>query len=535
MRIDHFRAHNYMVHRTVALAIPAGASVALVCGGNGIGKTSLLEGIRLALLGDFPDRGIEFKKDLPRLITEGEKDGFVEVGLDGASYKLSLKTGNHGSSGPPPFEAHVSAPLDPAAFIALPPAQRRKILFDAAGVQIRVDDVVAKLIAQEHAKSLVDSLRPDIALGLDKAAAKAKTRASEARGGWSAVTGENYGSSKALAWEAPTPELERPVEDLRADYEDAQAAHGLALNARDSLRAATNAAARRAELAAKAGKVKTLTTAIEESTRRIAELEHIAGEHIGECPNCGIELGKDKEGLFEWEAEKVVDVAGAAKDLEREKERLAQLKSSLAGAEAAAVALESLPAAPAKEELDAAERAVTLAHAALDVARDAWDKGRRDAEDAASARQRTEKAARYYGEATGYAALEKALDALPAEYLGEAMTKINGRLARISAAFDAPVTLKPDMTLTYNGFPYPQLSRSQQIRVQLAIGLALAYDGGIAMVDEFDLIAPPKRGAILRALTNPEVTGSAQLILGATLKEEPKLPAPFHIVWLGGV
>lgn len=67
--------------------------------------------------------------------------------------------------------------------------------------------------------------------------------------------------------------------------------------------------------------------------------------------------------------------------------------------------------------------------------------------------------------------------------------------------------------------------------MDFALGVALAnIDNGMVLMDGFDVLEPAARGPLLQLM--PEL--GVQLVIAATLKNAPKLPAPaFHVEWLG--
>lgn len=103
----------------------------------------------------------------------------------------------------------------------------------------------------------------------------------------------------------------------------------------------------------------------------------------------------------------------------------------------------------------------------------------------------------------------------------------------MSKAFGEEVSLYDDMELRYGAFRYGQLSESQKWRAELALGLALApQSSGIVLMDRFDMVQVQDRGAILQMLG---AQTRAQVIIAATLKEEPKFPegSGLFVHWIG--
>lgn len=548
MRLRQLQAHHYLTHRALLLDVPADARCVLICGPNGSGKSALLDAIRLILDGALP-RGLAYKKDIPMLLTAGEKDGFVAVQLEGRDpYKLSLKTGGFAGSGPSDLGTAALA-LHPAGFMALEPAKRRRALFERAGISLKASDVVDKLVKEGYAEDRVKAITPSLGRGIDAAAQRARELVSEARGAWQAVTGENYGTAKGATWRAPRPAAADNITALKEDRDRAMDAYNRAAEHLQALKQSAAATARLDDLARQAKMVPDLLLQVEDAQSAVAaaqqKLDEARAARDGwraECPHCGLEVECPRPGelVAVDDDTPALDAATAARlrdEAERRlmaaKQRLTKAQDALNAARAAQLALGELPPAPGADALRDAETKVKIARTALELASTSYDDAVRRAQEAAGADARTEKAAQAHADVLGYMELEKRLVELPGEYLTQALASINECLRSLSAPLGGDITLGEDMVLRYRGFPYELCSRSQQLRMQIALGIAFARDhGGLVLVDEFDLIEPAARGPILRMLGSDAV-GAAQVILGATLKEQPKLPSGYAVFWLG--
>jgi hypothetical protein len=102
----------------------------------------------------------------------------------------------------------------------------------------------------------------------------------------------------------------------------------------------------------------------------------------------------------------------------------------------------------------------------------------------------------------------------------------------VSNAFGKVVVVGDDMEVRYGTIAYPLASTSQQWRMRMAIGYALAVMSGleVLVLDDFDCVEPAARGKILEWLS---VMCDVQTVLCATLKAKPDLPAPFQVHWMG--
>lgn len=549
MELRTIRALNVLSLRAVNVDVPEGTSAILICGPNGAGKTSLIEGIRFALTGIKP-RGIEHKKDLNTLITEGEKDGWVSIEVaDGkrvSEYRISLKTGNFSDSSPPPMP-HLMLTLSPQLFMKMEPAQRRKVLFARTGISLAPEDIVRDLLADGLNEDAVAAVRPTLSAGLERAAETARELFSEARGAWQAITGEKYGDVKAKDWKAHAPVTWDDPNETKAELEKVTAEAAAAVRDRDALLNDQRAAARGDHLRAAAAKLEELETMHGSYAGRITTAEETLASMTNtkrgngitwtaKCPSCGILL--ESQGVahlvLHGEEGDPAPSDAVVKDLRRKietlKESQAKAATQAADARAAKLALAQLPEAPTASEIKDAQDKVAALSAALEIANTQHREATEATRAAMEADNLTAKAQKHYQEVQNYTALGMALTKLPAKHLKAALDTINEALNSVSSSYDCRVTLGEDMDLRYGTMRYALASESQQWRMDLALGIALAQkDGGIVLMDRFDMVQPSHRGAILRMIGSCGV----QVVIGATLKEPPQLPEDYLVYWIG--
>lgn len=553
MRIQTIRTSNYMTLRAQVIEVPKDANAVLIAGPNGAGKSALIDAIRLLLTGVLP-RELGYKKELPSLITEGEKDGWVgaTIASDGhtTEYKVGLKSGV--ASVPPPLAAHAALSVMPQSFMRLEAKERRSALYALHGVSMKGSDIVADLVKEGHAEDRVKRVASSLSLGFPKTAARAKELASEARGAWQATTGETYGSQKAADWKAPIPEVEdlgdpRGIEaQLAGKRDEAVAASRRLVEVRNDERAHAGATDARA----KAAKLEQAEVALSEHDAKIeqAQRDHAVNKQAAAsgggwtcpCPSCKTVLRSERVGeLTVYDpgaaAGPRAAVIAQAASIKLEELRGARPKLAKAAddARAAKLYLERLPPRPDAKELEEAEQAareLTEEVGMLEnqlVAAKAAQTAELDAANATAA------ALRYHEDMQAYTALAAAVDALPARYLADTLSKVNDALDTVSKAFGERVVLGEDMELRYGMVPYGRLSESQKWRADLALGLALApQSSGVVLMDRFDMVQQSDRAAILGML---RAQTRAQVFIAATLKEAPSFPAGSGLFayWLG--
>ncbi|HBO9319461.1 TPA: AAA family ATPase, partial [Pseudomonas aeruginosa] len=225
MRITKLEITNFQGLRHAALDVSA--PVLLVAGHNGAGKSSLLDAISHAFTGK-PGR-VAQKQHIGQLITEGAKKGEARVEwLDDAgevqACGVALPSGKGSPLADSPFLPYV---LDASLFAGLKADDRRKLLLSLTGASASPAEVGKRLKAKGIDLALFEKVKPLLRSGFSAMVGQAKDYASEARGAWKAVTGENYGSEKANGWEPEAPpvivseeELESARAELRATAQD---------------------------------------------------------------------------------------------------------------------------------------------------------------------------------------------------------------------------------------------------------------------------------------------------------------------------
>lgn len=546
MRIQTIRASNYLSLRARVIEVPADANAIVIAGPNGSGKTALLDGIRAVLDGTLP-RGFQYKKDLSALITDGEKDGFFGVTTaDGKELKLNLKSG---TGTPPVLEPLV---MSPQLFMALPANKRRALLFDLYDIPMTKTAIIEALRKAGHKETRIAAVETALGAGFEAAAKRAKELVSEARGAWQQVTGENYGSNKAVGWVAPTKAFDNPgdPEELQAQLDQKRNVAREAIRHRNELQQAEGEHQRADGLRTTAdglAHAEALLAShdekIELARAKVTELRAAASSSGGwtaPCPCCGKLLRSEKPGqLVEHDpaapsGPRAMAAAEAAEcDVRALQDERNRLQKAVDTARAAKLSLERLPARPSAEDLQAAEdRVRTLTEEGELLVRE-LENARAAADAEVRAEAATRKAADLHADVDGYTSLSVALEDMPARFLADALSQLNAELAAVSPAFGKPVVMGEDMELRYGTVSYRTLSESQRWRVELALGLALAQKGGgIVLMDRFDMLNVADRPAVLQMLG---AQNGAQVFLGATLKTEPSFPdgAGLHTVWLG--
>lgn len=532
MNIERIEITNFVGLRHLAAAVDA--PVLLVCGPNGSGKSSLVEAVRFALTGETPRAAL--KRDLPALLSGGQKAGKVALQVDGKPVTRDVKTGT--ATGAPYELGALAYTLDAPRLASMDAKDRRAALFGLMGVSFSPAAVAKELADRGHNPEHVERVKPLLRAGFDAAAAEARKLAAEARGAWREVTGETYGAVKAVTWQAPPAgpvadvDIDQDIAALREAYETA-VRMASALSARKD--SAEQATAHNQRLRERAAMVPVLRAEVAIFEARLAA-QAPAQTPVGDCPQCGAALAKAGDALVvATPAPKgATPDAGTAGALD-------SLRRQLQAADEARVILDEIGgqdriAVPSDDDIRGASDAIEVALRKLGTAearQRAADEARRAAADNA---QRTERAQGLHALVTAWAGLEAALspNGLPAELLSRALRPLNEALERVRDASGwPPVQVADDITITAGGRPYALLSESEQWRADAALAYAAAAVSGCGLVllDRFDVLDLPARGQFVRLAL--AMSGDVQTIAAGTLKSAPPERDGVQALWMG--
>lgn len=555
MKIESINVQNVLgIQR---FEIDQAKPITLVAGGNEAGKSSLIDAISMAMTGK--PRRVSLKKDLGQLVHDGAKKGIVVIGMDGGqSASFKLPKGEHEA---PAVEAAEFLPLvlDAEAFSSLSEDERRKALFKLTGCSAKPEYIMAELEGAgcdaELSKQIIGIARAGFTAMHDEA----KQRATQAKGEWKAITGENWGSDKAEGWEVEIvtgPAVTRPdVEAAKAEADKIQKDIENGMAHQGKLQAQIETAQRAAEQNA-AGKEKQemlpRLRAKMEATK--ADLEgwalkleginaQLAGDDTYVCPCCdeNLQLADGKlikagKGLSVAERKTLKeDQAKALDAVELLKRTLNNDTRAVQDAENVVLGEECWPDEGALERtIDAINKlrtnlaAAQAKHAALDD-RFAMLSGVNDT---------NAKATEAHERVKAWLAIAEQLSpgGIPLRLLAKAIAPINERLDTLAGLAKWKVaTIDADMGITYGGRALALCSESGKWRCNVMLQLAIATLSGIklAVIDRFDVLeiaARPQFCALADSLVKTGLIDS--IIVCGTLKEAPRMPANWQSLWL---
>ncbi|WP_121402091.1 AAA family ATPase [Pseudomonas aeruginosa] len=566
MRITKLEITNFQGLRHAALDVSA--PVLLVAGHNGAGKSSLLDAIAMAFNGQ--PRRVSLKKDMAQLVTEGAKKGEARVEwLDDAvevqACGVALPSGKGSPLADSPFLPFV---LDASRFAALDAKDRRRVLFDLTGASASPAEVGKRLKAKGIDLALFEKVKPLLRSGFPAAVEQAKSYASEARGAWKAITGENYGSEKAVDWapellatvvtEDQVAEAGKNLQLLEDDLAEAQQALGASKQARQAADGRAQRIAKLRELVdlepRRRNKLTTDEQNQDEWSEKVMAAELASSGSVPHqpltCPHCQGAVDLQAGTLVVHQPPEQIADAEAARRLPEYREYLASAQRAVANSQrdldeclAAAEQIKALEAesveAPSAEAIANGEQAINELRQARDASR-AKLVALQEALEAATQREASiAKAQAAHQDVVAWTGMVDALSptGIPAEILADAIGPVNDTLKRLAGiAGWSPVEISADIDVTFGGRLYGLLSESERWRCDTTIALAIATISGLRLVllDRLDVLDLPSRNqaiALMRAMTSDREIDS--VVVAGTLKEPmAKTPEWLQAVWI---
>lgn len=585
MKITNIQISNFLGARAVNLSLTK--PVALIAGGNGAGKSSIQEAVRMALTGE-PKR-VNLKKDFGQLVTDEQKNGFASVTAGGKDYSITLP----GGKGAHCNVAALPYVLDAQRFASLNDNARRQFLLGLMGVKMDGESVKKRLLDKGFDAAKVDEIMPSLLLaGFDAASTEAANKARDKKAIWKATTGETWGEVKAASWTpAPLPDgsdraaaKAAAIEKQIAEAQDALNAANQELGAaRAELTRREVSEKTRLELKGKADQARRIQDRINLAKADIAAWE----QKVADCRAlAGVGQPNPKapgefllRGLatvtgeflalsssfpeVEWPAELINRAAAhhaeyvklhgdpvgndsgpdpeAVANLPKYENALALSRNTLKNGERD---LSDALAAQAKYDLCVQEQAMPMpdvakAEAGVQEKTTALNEWRADLKKysdlaalAASREAVTVNASSLHGEIMAWLAISDALApaGIPAELLTEALGPINERLSKSAVLAEwLPVAIGADMSIRYGGRDYALISESEKWRADAMIAEAVSCLSGVKLLvlDRFDVLELKGREDLLYWIDALAEGGEIDtaLIFG-TLKALPAVNLP---------
>jgi hypothetical protein len=504
---------NYRGCEAAELAL---APIALVCGKNEAGKTSIAQAVSAALTRNAaPIEGIA-KNAARLLLRDGSSRGNCKIGDASGWAQANWPGASCTEDGNSPKASEIAAGI--IGLVDLKQAERAALLIKVMDALPSRDDLAVDLSGKVLDK-VVDAIWSVIeSQGWDAAYKRAKTKGTELKGAWEQATGEKWGAVKGEDWKPAA--LTLLVNDDYSGFDERLSDANIALE--DAIRNQAADGARRETLAEIAGRAAPELAPLK---LRQAKLESEHSESIelfdamdrpvvgngGDCacPHCDKPLA-----VFSRSDVRIPEMG---------------LSDDENTARSTAIAAANIDVAARKIALDVASNDIRKAmDAAKEINRaradlEALPVGTGSADDIEKAREkcyewhRLVTAVKVYNDAgqihRGIQTNIIMADALAADglrqtVLAQKMAAFNSSLAHLCADASWPVVqVTDDLQLTYGGRPYVLLSASAQFRSRVIIQLVIAgMDGSDAVViDAADILDKGGRNGLFQAVKSTKL------------------------------
>lgn len=574
MKINRIEVSNVLGARDVC--VDTIRPICVFAGPNGNGKTSILEAVRMAFIGQ-PARGVNLKKNYAQLISDGATTGQASVTTDQGELWMMLPTGKGAHASDKPALPFV---LDQSRMAALTDKERKTAILEILGLKQTTDVVKARMKAMNLDMAKAERVLPLLRAGFEEAAKHAAEQATQAKGAWKLITGEQWGSEKGGSWTAQPPvfnaERLQSLTDEMTELEQKIAKANQDLGSlRTKRQQAVDYAGLRETLRAKVDLIPRLQAKLKFDEAELVK----AKESLANCP------GEKRLGLIHelgWalsfmvfygdaldmanENDQRVKAALDAYEVEHGKvsltphtidqDRVPAIKASvnlltnsvnnckrdLAEAEEAKAKLETLNDlnAEVKESdlQDASARlaALTTSRASVETA----IAGLRSAKLAAeTAEANTKKAAETHSTVMQWLAIADAMGpkGIPGQMASEGLKPLRDRLTQSAEDSGWPrVDFTDEMGITYGGRAYALLSESEKWRADAMLSEAISNVSGLKLLvlDRFDVLDLPGRSQAIAWLDTLAINNEINtVLLAATLKSAAGTwPETFSTHWV---
>lgn len=571
MKISKLEASNILgLHRAdLDITTP----ILMVIGANESGKSSLRDCISMAILGD-PVR-VKLKKDYGQLLHDDAKKGRVTL-LQGdellAEYKLP---GGEHKCEPVAGAEFLQYVISPQLTASLPDKDLRTMLFQLTKCKASPDVTAKLLIARGADEKLVEEVKPMLRSGFPSAAKDAGERATQAKGAFRALTGENWGSVQSEGWELVIPDAP-DMPDVSPEAIDAVTEQHAAVLANiekgiafiAGLEAKTEQAntfyTRRDELTEAFELLERAQTKLDTDKKTLEELESTlaasqdklkamqAGVVPVPCPCCGEELRITGQTLAKFEGLKAdtkattdlaLDVTKAKSAVDMLKRTIENDLKAVTTAENAGSDLKIMEEAGCPEIKDGAlagaQGKLTECRLLADKLRAKVEAMKQRQEMIDGAESTTAKAAGHHKEVLAWLLIADALkpDGIPADILSTALKPVNDSLAILSRLSGwKKVEISPDMQITADGRLYGLMSESAKWRIDTLLALAISQISELRFVtlDRFDVLDMTGRKQLIGMLMQLAEMGLIEqaIILGTLKAPLAGMPAEVGQVWV---
>jgi len=571
VKIDKIEVSNVLaIHRAdIAITTP----ILMVLGNNEAGKSSLRDAISMAILNE-PVR-VKLKKDYGQLLHDGAKKGRVTLlQSDETMAEYKLPAGEQ-TCIEIPGAKYLQYVISPSTIGRMTDKELRGFLFELTRCKVSPDATAKILISRGHDEKLVEEVKPMLRSGFPAASKDCAERATQAKGAFRALTGENWGSIQSEGWELVIPDAP-DMPDVSPEAIDAVIANHVkaAQDVENGVKyvagleakidQAANFYTRRDELSEAFELLKRAQTKLSTDQKTLADLEEAllpAQQQLKDmqasvvpvaCPCCAELLTIKGQTLEKFAGLKADTNAHADLALQVTKSRSAidMLKRTIENdiaavttAENAGRDLKAMDEAGcpevASDSMNKAQTKLTECRLLADKLRAKVEAMKQRQELISGAEKTTADAQKHHADVVAWLAIADELkpDGIPSEILGTALKPVNDSLAILSRLSGwKKVEITKDMQITADGRIYGLMSESAQWRIDtlLAAMIAQISELRFMVLDRFDVLDMTGRKQLIGMLMQLADMGLIeQAIICGTLKSPlAGMPESVGQIWV---
>jgi hypothetical protein len=419
---------------------------------------------------------VKLKGDYKLMIKDGSATGAVRMTIDGKVLERDIQTGR-GTAEEFVWPESLEYLLDATRYGWLNDKARRKFMFALMQITVSPEDVRRRLTDDHNIPDyMVDTIMPMLKAGFDVAHDYCKEKTSEARGGWKAIAGENYGSQKANGW--------APEADLATDVGEY------------------------ATLVGEQAKLEKVVEDLAEEVGKTKSGDHMALGHLLNCPSCKARICIDNS---HNPTVRVVTPEEEQRSMQDAQQMAANVTSPTLAAFEDAKAKRNQN----RELLDA----INMQNARME-----------------NKDELAQEAHTYHTQVEQWSQAATALapTGIPAEMISEKIKPMNDRLRETAVQTGWPqVSLTADMKIMVDNRLFQLQSESSQWRAQAALAEAVSFISGVGIVllDRVDVLDIRNRLVLIKWALKMGKDHNNVLLIG-TFKEPPKVPDAISVHWL---
>ncbi len=490
MKLTRIRIENYKSIRNLDVAVPEHGMV--ISGTNGVGKSTVLEAVKEALVGVGPEHAVTLLADQSRILVDTDEFQVRKLLSRDGKATVTVTTSEGDKKGSPAtFLRGIFGGLDPLALFQADPKERRKMILAALPLQVTrgvleqfAPDLPPDFDTSGHGLDVCERARELYYQRRTRANAEAKAASEAADRAAEAVP-----MPTAVA-PPPTAEAEGSVRALRTAHNELTTRTKLAVQGEE------RSAKTRAKIAGMRAKAAEITAAIDDVPAEIAD-DAAKACATADDRVTALQLELDAAISARNELREILEQIHKTRRVAAEAREQAEILVSSAAEQETTLADLTVPAVP-PEELDAAKVALEKAIVVLDAAK------ARDVRDecvkiATAAREA----------ATAKATLASTLDDTVRR-----LTKDAPALLLEGAEGVQGLSITGD-TIWLDGVDIGTLSSAQQLRLAVEISRRMSK-GKLLIVDKLETIAEDQRDSFIAAAT----AGGWQLLASLVTRGE---------------